>query len=127
MENKEIIEGNKLIAEFDNRIKLKKCKVNGFYPDGYEYIGFLPTDIGNTRGINDLKYHTSWDWIMPVVEKIEDYGYIVYIKQEICYIRNKTNSIKNLVYMCHYPKITAVFMVVVEFIKWYNENKDNGK
>ena len=117
MENNEILEGNKLIAEF---MGLKK---QGFGANEY----FIDNGYRIVATSNGLQYHTSWDWIMPVVEKIEDDGYIVYIKQEICYIRNKTNSIKNLVYMCHYPKITAVFMVVVEFIKWYNENKDNGK
>lgn len=121
MENKEIIEGNKLIAEFDNRIKLKKCKVNGFYPDGYEYIGFLPTDIGNTRGINDLKYHTSWDWIMPVVEKMNKeisdlYKSIYILEQKCCFWDLKiTDDIK------------TVYKSVVEFIKWYNGNKNNGK
>ena len=27
----------------------------------------------------------------------------------------------------HYNTITQYFLTVVEFIKWYNENKNNGK
>lgn len=122
MEIQDIIISNKIIAKFMkyDDVDCYNCK----YTRDCNWIqcGLTPQEKDE-----QLKYHSSWDWLMPVVEKIEDYGYIVYIKQEICYIRNKTNSIKNLVYMCHYPKITAVFMVVVEFIKWYNENKDNGK
>lgn len=24
---------------------------------------------------NEMKYHSSWDWLMPVIEKIEHLGY----------------------------------------------------
>ena len=48
---------NKLIAEF-----------MGVYSkeNGYDY-----TKIGN-KGVS---YHKSWDWLMPVIEKIESLGY----------------------------------------------------
>ena len=61
--NEEIIEGNKLIAEFE-----------GLEQDGNYW--YRPT--GNTEGLmythkyRRLEYHTSWDWLMPVVEKIKD-------------------------------------------------------
>jgi len=47
---------NKLIAEFMGR-------------DEY-YKG-----MSEARAKRIFNFHTSWDWLMPVVEKIEDEGY----------------------------------------------------
>ncbi|MBK7377315.1 MAG: hypothetical protein IPJ02_17720 [Chitinophagaceae bacterium] len=63
MNKEQVIEGNKLIAEFDGYT---------FEPD---------SKLNNIKGVfrkegklsmleNELKYHSSWDWLMPVVEKI---------------------------------------------------------
>ena len=52
-------------------------------------------------------YHTDWNWIVPVVDKINrigdknGYGYGIGIR---------------------YAQIEATFNAVVKFIKWYNEN-----
>ena len=48
MSNEEIIEGNKLIAEF-----MGKEIRDHLYNDAVKW-----------------KYHLSWDWLMPVIEKI---------------------------------------------------------
>ena len=48
---------NKVIAEFDKRM------FNGLHIN--EFTGKLPR----------MKYHTSFDWLMPVVEKIESLGF----------------------------------------------------
>ena len=50
---------NKLIAEFMGVV---------FHDDENQYYNADGLHIGNT-----LQYHTSWDWLMPVVQKIEDY------------------------------------------------------
>lgn len=64
MEN--IVENNKLIAEFMGLYK-------GFHAFEYE-SGQIPEwaekEESNTLFLTDLKYHNSWDWLMPVVEKI---------------------------------------------------------
>ena len=49
---------NKLIAEFMGVV---------FHDDENQYYNADGLHIGNT-----LQYHTSWDWLMPVVEKIEE-------------------------------------------------------
>ena len=116
MENDEIIEGNKLIAEFMGG-KFRKSKDKNTLNKYFDL-----KDKGYFYYENEICYHASWDWIMPVVEKIESDGFIVHIEQEICYIRNKTNSTENIVYNCQHPKIESVYKSVVEFIKWYNQN-----
>src|SRR6185437_13454507 len=61
IDNNKIIEGNKLIAEFMG-IKDNPNK------KGYYYHP-LKKDWGTIKG---FKYHSSWDWLMPVVEKIRN-------------------------------------------------------
>tara|TARA_R100000963_G_C4637253_1_gene101164 strand:+ start:1304 stop:1579 length:276 start_codon:yes stop_codon:yes gene_type:complete len=51
------MEDNKLIAEFMGLV----------VSDRENYTSELHTNVDA-----DLKYHTSWDWLMPVVEKISD-------------------------------------------------------
>jgi hypothetical protein len=120
-----IEEGNKLIAEFCS----KPYDKNHLWFKGKEGI---------------LKYHKSWDWLMPVVEKIESLwisgaqprctirGNFVEIVHEvgyhnIDYAKNsdlkKDNQIGGACYTNNYSKIENTCRMVVEFIKWYNENK----
>jgi hypothetical protein len=102
-----IIEGNKLIAEFMGAHVLEPYVL--FYdvegssevPKGY------PNDPFN-REMN-LEYHTSWDWLMPVVKKIFE-GYALY---EI-YDRIEEGLI--------IINIEVTWQAVVEFIQWYNTN-----
>ncbi len=49
---KDTIEGNKLI-------------------EGFAGIAKLHTNFGEKIDYKNLHYHTSWDWLMPVVKKIE--------------------------------------------------------
>jgi len=56
MTEQEIIEGNKLIAEFMGDYRAK-YKVSNDYT------------LANAM-LKTLKYHSSWDWLMPVFKKI---------------------------------------------------------
>jgi hypothetical protein len=79
-------------------------------------------DKGYYYLVSELKYHTLWDWLMPVLEKIESLrlGYFKYYYTWSFYNSNgnclwyKNNNEKG---------IMNLFFEVVEFIKWYNENK----
>jgi hypothetical protein len=70
---------------------------------------------------DDLCYQKSWDWLMPVVEKIEGYGFSVFIHNDGCYI-------KPTYYFGNFPaignigdsKIGATYKAVLAFINWYN-------
>lgn len=104
----ELFENNKLIAEFM----------------GVDYVD-IDTYLENNK---ELQYHTSWDWLMPVVEKIEDIecketstdlvGYHLYdieIRQNVTTIHG--TNIEETVG----DKLFNTYQTVVEFIKWYNK------
>lgn len=72
-----------------------------------------------------LRYHTSWDWLMPVVEKIESLQGRTAIlfsntHKHICTISERDHTM--LAQKDGETKIEAVYKAVFEFIKWYNEN-----
>ena len=61
-----IEEGNKLIAEFMG-CKSSKNKVTC---KGVKYT--FPYNKNESKHVTHLAYHLSWDWLMPVLEKITD-------------------------------------------------------
>lgn len=116
---------NELIAEFMGAEpfgnggsvgKMYKFKIT----DGEEYF----------KDADDLDYHWSWDWLMPVVEKIEfEIGASVWIRKFICEINFADEHLKfkggelQLTFSTtqeEKPKILAVYKAVVEFIKFLN-------
>ena len=123
---KEIIEGNKLIAEFmgahydstmtDYWFNIpKECLRNWSSP-------FAPKTT-------DLQFHSSYDWIMPVVEKIEqllfpnDVFYNIHILGGCC-VCIISSDMDELGQYSEPTKILTVFKAIVEYIKWYNvQNK----
>ena len=124
MTNEEIIEGNKLIAEFMGG-KFRKSKDKNTL-DKY----FDLKDKGYFYYENEICYHASWDWIMPVLEKIEQIGCIVEISYSlvcmcrICVIGQKHENTFNIINDNNggLEPIIAIYKSVVEFIKWYNQN-----
>lgn len=125
MEDAKIIEGNKLIAEF---MGWRKDPTHGWLTKDEQ-------DAWNYRDDYHFKYYVSWDWLMPVVEKIEGLnngengkGYIVSLKSPSCvgYI-DKEDGFKMPI-PCDArtlgtTRIESVWLAVVEFIQWYNKNK----
>lgn len=84
----------------------------------------------NTTPVYDswLKYHSSWDWLMPVVEKIEALGYEVVITSGMCHIFNTkdlNNEFCNKSNNNKTSKIELVITTILEFIQWYNQNKES--
>lgn len=92
-------ENNKLIAEF---MGLKFDK-GTFYNMGYNVFS-----DGNLYCKNELKYHTEWNWLMPVVSKCH--------KIDESSIRLEIGH-KNM----YGANIDIVYEAVVEFIKEYNK------
>ena len=94
------MKNNKLIAEFMG-LSIKEG-VDVFKPGNiYHHIRHLP-------------YHTSWDWLMPVLSKILDLSFQDDGDAEDFY------SIRDCV-----PDINHTYKAVVEFIK--EQNNDNNK
>ncbi len=114
------IENNKLIAEFMG------LKV-GIYPS-IDGKGYWETPIGDvSRAEADrLPCHQSWDWLMPVVEKIESLSIVSFeknLQEDGDYQCLFTNGYEILI--CHYAdtSIEATYKAVVEFVKWYKKSK----
>ena len=82
---------NKIIAEFMG------YDISTSLRDGVECVEYAEDNI---RALSDTHYHTSWDWLMPVVEKIYS------LDAHIDFFR-----VINL---------EATYKAVVEFIKEYN-------
>jgi hypothetical protein len=94
------METNKLIAEFMGRSG-KLCDTL------YTFKGvsdLLEDDIWYT--IEQSKFHTSWDWLIPVVIKIE---------------QDCEGIPQELLNISLYSDINEVYNAVVEFIKEYNK------
>jgi hypothetical protein len=109
-------ENNKIIAEFMKYIKHTQTK-SYLTKDGYFHD-------------KDLKFHSDWNWLMEVVEKIESikietYKVRVDIYFNCCQI-NPTHWEQLIsIYGNKETKIEAVYNACIEFIKWYNENKSH--
>lgn len=115
-------EGNKLIEIFKGeRVLCPDGKTFGIkrgMPKEYENWYYIIK-------IEYLEYHSSLDWLMPVVEKIESMGYIVEIWLSLgrgCKIF-KPNYEPNINFCAESNSlIEAIWLTVVDFIKWHNQN-----
>lgn len=111
-------ENNKLIAEF---MGLEYTKPYFKVEDESlmvvtEVKNGVISSMGYMFEPTELKYHTSWDWLMPVVSKILD---ITFSEEE------KETSDSEHFYKIRdcIPNINYTYKAVVEFIKLYNKNK----
>ena len=103
------MENNKLIAKFMGHKTDWGFKKNS--------ILYMPQGEGNSSNnsivipYKKLQYHTSWDWLMPVVQKCFDTqqpseGQHYFINESLLTM-----------------KIEVVYDRVVEFIKQYNDEQ----
>ena len=86
---------NKLIAEFM----------------GYELVGNTYSKNNGMHWFIEPQYHESWDWLMPVVEKMNT--------TELW----ESYDISDLAVCLVSVDINATYKAVVEFIHRYNKNK----
>lgn len=130
------IESNELIARFmglekeDDGYLRERNDLNGY--DYGALFWYKP---------ENMLYDKSWDWLMPVCEKINSFklsypafmNCSVIIRPNECEI--KDGSLHNSIFHFEvydgnhadkYTTLSATYEVVLQFIKWYNENKVNG-
>lgn len=108
-----------------------------------EGIGFedtkmlLPQLVYDNEGGNyfhSLMFSESWDWLMPVVEKIEKLqgdkvGCGVSIHHGLTTIQYNSKEISSPVFRRNYKydKIKSVYETVLEFVVWYNKQNESNE
>lgn len=124
---KNILENNKLMAKF---LGAKQ------YDETDDFIYFDETNnifSNDTISLKNLKFNTDWNWLMEVVEKIENWeGEQFYIIHSMSFnkrsisIKTESNRVfKNIeIFYNKGEKIQATYKACAEFIKWYNEQKN---
>jgi hypothetical protein len=152
MNEKEIQEGNELIAQFrkmyvhHHYFNSKIVKGEYWFENPiYEYWEgdkILKESSGIekkvTGKVEELLYHKSWDWLMSVVEKIEfikdNYHgrFGVHISSNTCTIQSTNfRPDKRIPDPPHYfdtitlgSKIESTWCAIVRFVKWYKAKED---
>lgn len=133
MKQEIIDEGNFIIADF---MDIEPMKWKSEY-DGSDMMIWVDKEKKMTvYDEPELHYHTSWNWLMPVVEKIEkgfdgrlfhstidsmfswDAESESYFVVHSCYIAENSRTVFES--KEHREKINAVYEAVVQFITWYN-------
>lgn len=131
-------ENNKLIAEFMQlQTAFNHKGIKEYYQREY--------NSGSWYQECELKYHTEWNWLMPVVDKIEKnhkanfkticswnefnecsyYQVIVNIEKgtmskDKTYIYDPKKVYEHSTQTCRCKK-KATYEAIIEFIKWYNK------
>ncbi len=134
MDEKQILENNKLIAEF----------MEPHYKREYGIVNFTERPSISIQSssfhVDELEYHKSWDWLMPVVEKIEStqlpspsmIPVQIGIQGKSCRIFKGEwhDSIEGFISVVsyegnkeQYTKIEAAYFAVIKFIQWFIDNE----
>ena len=100
------MEENKIIAEFMG------LNINDITPKEFGKLPQIDKVWFNGHFIEDLQFHTSWNWLMPVVKKI-----VRDVKFDIDYEDEYREHLMDVV---PFAEIEDVYKSVVEFIK--NQN-----
>lgn len=167
MTKEEILEGNKLIAEFMGFPKVKpmskwdydrsldnatttvglvvnevinnqvsfhqKMPYKSYDINYFDGNTFWPEGFKNSHHAPCRKYSEQWQWLMPVVEKIEKdtsasiyHRFTVVIADVYCHIKcHEKGKQDGVLYQTPYgttpeSKISEVWQAVIQFIQWYN-------
>lgn len=124
-------EGNRIIAEF---MEIPKCERCGDLNCGQYKFG-----AGNYSHPEIMQYHISWDWLMPVVEKIcrmrtpgQEFPFNNYFRTfGMIDIEEGQIMVRFNLMGLHFADtlIEATYTAALEFINWYNsqQNDPNGK
>jgi hypothetical protein len=120
-------ESNKMIAEFMGA-KPRKPSSWGQYYEFYDNEGLIHREVRD----DSMKYHTSWNWLMPVVAKIEELDTFPCVvisgyHTEISFMVNHNwPDDKDVVASCGHPeaksRIDGTYKAVVQFIQWFNQH-----
>jgi hypothetical protein len=104
-----------------------------------EFMGFQETSIGwydadeclheKDNTFDTLRFDVDWNWLMPVVEKIESIVFddnnsfnVTIGSTNYCVIQDSNGDTYDSVEGYGETKLLTVYKAVVGFIKWYNNN-----
>jgi hypothetical protein len=136
----EILEGNKLLAEFKGYKYYLSNEVEDTYHAGWKLTpnaSAFDIDKDNNFPFNrylcrkhhELRFYNSWDWLMHIYLEIKnnkEYGcqsfcistdYIQIIMNDL---KLGSSNIKTYYYKDFNSELTTLWVAIVEFIKWYN-------
>jgi len=118
---------NKLIAEFESGNKTEMREVMAGYIEEAIIVphGLYPKDY---TPIRKLEYALSYDWIIPIVIKIDKINLDIEIsikgnKCEVIYCEYKYSPNNRLFIGIGISKKYAIWVAVSEYIKYYNKMK----
>ena len=115
------IECNKLICEFMGY----QIKGSDFiFPSEMQWL-YIPSNIYELEDgvynfdcdVSSMKFHFSWDWLIPVIDKITSMNEYSKFVDHTCSMVSKGGIHINTRF------IETTWSDVVDFIKWYNQNK----
>jgi hypothetical protein len=101
MTPEEIIEGNKLIAEF-----LVSTGQNG---------------VSLWTGIDHTSYHSSWDWLHPVYRNVAEIGMWMITNGHDKLWLEKSKEIDNAMLTGETPEMASI--LISQLIKWFNSQQ----
>jgi hypothetical protein len=114
MTPQEIIEGDKILAVF----------MEGYYNEKHDCITWSTVEKSPNKyetwiSVENLKYHSSWDWLMPVVKKCR--FKTSFSKANVDKFSELDKAITSCLCNC---EISNLFEAVIDFVKWYNQNNE---
>lgn len=113
-----IEEGNKLIAEF-----MGIEEVNCNQSDRYRLTSSPYSGIFTMSHCRYLHFDRSYEWLMPVVEKIEqlDKGYKFQVCRRRVQIMEDSGTQLHVLTVKKGSKRESIWEAVVQFIQWHNQ------
>lgn len=116
------IENNKLIADFMG-LELEETPSGKFVYARHEQNNPKKESDVQTNFYEDseLLYHFDFNWLIEVVEKIENIGSGIEIYNNYCKIVYDNETIVEIE---ENSKKEAVYNACVEFINWYNQQEN---
>ena len=127
---KNIVENNKLIAEFMG--VFDKILSTGNIHSWSDAPFYYTTEDTKEKVIKNIckysKYDSDWNWLMKVVDKIESFvlndgnSFNVTIgATNYCVIQDSYGEIYENIEDSEETKLLTVYKAIIKFIKWYNE------
>jgi len=118
----DIIANNRIIADFmGGKPSHPIAQNDDYWLPIHGIVNCKTIELGKGK---IMKYHKSWDWLMPVVEKInvmDDFNYTVEIMYHYTAITGNRMGCGVIVDCDGDTMFDGLYRAIVKFIKWYNK------